>query len=198
MSKKYWQAAIVAAPLIILFGLFVYPTLYKYDKLEQNYPVKINRLTGDAEILSSEGWINVGESKAAADRMEAYKAEILAEIREGRESLRLELSRELDQSLNQMSSSIREDLINETMVDIDDRLSEVRAAIADYRTSELDPGSWFGKGSSMKDVEKAMGTPSSVSSYGSGETWFYGLASIQFNDGKVTGWRDSGETLRLK
>ncbi len=46
---------------IIVFGTFVYPGIYKYEKLEQNYPVKINRFTGHTKILTSNGWYEVEE-----------------------------------------------------------------------------------------------------------------------------------------
>ena len=45
--------------IIVLFGLFAYPTLYKYDKLDQKYPVRINRITGKTEVLTLRGWIEM-------------------------------------------------------------------------------------------------------------------------------------------
>ncbi|AET60284.1 hypothetical protein HPL003_17700 [Paenibacillus terrae HPL-003] len=54
---------------IALFGLFIYPTLYKYDKLDQKYPVMINRLTGEAKILTQDGWQNTPNIDSALGRV---------------------------------------------------------------------------------------------------------------------------------
>jgi hypothetical protein len=42
--------------VVLLIAIFVYPTIYHYDKLEQKYPVRINRLTGKTEVLYRDGW----------------------------------------------------------------------------------------------------------------------------------------------
>lgn len=62
--------SIIVPTTIVLVSIFIYPTLYKYDKLDQKYPVKINRLTGKTEILTMNGWtsfdkpfIQVGSTK---------------------------------------------------------------------------------------------------------------------------------------
>ncbi|MCQ4085318.1 hypothetical protein [Saccharibacillus sp. JS10] len=57
--KFSYLAAIIA--IIIAFGLFIYPGVYKYDKYEQQYPVKINRFTGHTEIMTSNGWYEIGD-----------------------------------------------------------------------------------------------------------------------------------------
>jgi len=45
---------------IIVFGIFVYPGAYKYDKLDQSFPVKINRFTGYTQIMTYDGWQELG------------------------------------------------------------------------------------------------------------------------------------------
>lgn len=47
--------------LLVFVSLFIYPTLYKYDKLDQKYPVKINRITGKTNVLGLKGWVVVGD-----------------------------------------------------------------------------------------------------------------------------------------
>lgn len=47
---------VMAILFIIVFGIFIYPGIYKYDKLNQNIPVKINRFTGSTQILTVNGW----------------------------------------------------------------------------------------------------------------------------------------------
>ncbi len=50
---------VMAILFIIVFGIFIYPGIYKYDKLNQNIPVKINRFTGSTQILTVNGWKSV-------------------------------------------------------------------------------------------------------------------------------------------
>jgi len=46
---------LICLVVAMMFYLLVWPTLYRYDHLG-NYPVRINRVTGDAEMLRPEGW----------------------------------------------------------------------------------------------------------------------------------------------
>lgn len=53
------------ALLLLLFGAFVWPTLYRWDHMGMaqgwSYPVRINRITGQAEmLLPSDGTVNSG------------------------------------------------------------------------------------------------------------------------------------------
>ncbi|MGF9644011.1 hypothetical protein AAIH69_13470 [Paenibacillus sp. MABNS29] len=72
---------------IVLFGLFIYPTMYKYDKLDQKYPVMINRLTGEAKILTQDGWQSTSDIDSALGKMEQYKGEISMEIDKQKEEI---------------------------------------------------------------------------------------------------------------
>lgn len=49
-------------------------------------------------------------------------------------------------------------------------------------------------GSSQQDVIDAIGTPTSIM----GNTWGYGLSSIEFYENKVTGWYNTEGNLRIK
>lgn len=45
-----------------LFALFVWPTLYRYDRMSRGpsvYPVRIHRITGEYQVLYPSGWSNV-------------------------------------------------------------------------------------------------------------------------------------------
>ncbi|MGG0716283.1 DnaJ domain-containing protein [Robertmurraya massiliosenegalensis] len=53
--------------------------------------------------------------------------------------------------------------------------------------------SYFTLGSSPDEVKQIMGTPSSII----GDRWGYDLSSITFRDGKVTGWSDIGNNLKV-
>lgn len=53
---------------IVVFGIFVYPGVYKYESLErgdEKTPIKINRFTGEAEAYTLSGWRDLGETKTS-------------------------------------------------------------------------------------------------------------------------------------
>ena len=55
-------------------------------------------------------------------------------------------------------------------------------------------------GSTQEDVKRIMGTPSSIQDYGGFfSVWNYGSSTIRFDEnGKVEGWRDYDNNLKLK
>lgn len=179
--KKYILYLLVPVS-IVLFGLLVYPTLYKYDKLNQKQPVIINRLTGETKILTSEGWVKSGEYESAAKEMKAYKDEIMIRI-------------------DSLSDEVRDKVLENISDDIQDLKDEAtQAAVAQIEQEEIQQTEIkkFKKGSTMKEVEASMGTPSSISSTGPYETWFYDMSTVGFEDGKVTEWSNNGNNLNLE
>lgn len=56
---------------VLLFGFAVYPTIYRYDKMDQKWPVRINRITGTAEMLSTRGWEKLSNNDDAAKPAQA-------------------------------------------------------------------------------------------------------------------------------
>ncbi|MGW8444327.1 hypothetical protein ACWGXJ_25815 [Paenibacillus sp. S33] len=169
---------------IVLFGLFIYPTMYKYDKLDQKYPVMINRLTGEAKILTQDGWQNTPDIDSAIGKMEQYKGEISMEIDKQKEQITqnvmASVERQLDEIKNQSAS------VNQ---------SPSESEFAGVRNR--DRGT-FSKGDSMDTVEKIMGTANTVNYAGPFERWFYGNSSVSFKDGKVNGWNNADGNLSLK
>lgn len=55
----------------------------------------------------------------------------------------------------------------------------------------------FGLGSSTTTVKAVMGTPTSVSKMLDYSTWYYGSSTVDFEDGKVTGWRQGSMKLKV-
>ena len=60
----------------------------------------------------------------------------------------------------------------------------------------------FGLGSSSATVRTVMGTPTSVSQFLNLSTlnlstWWYGSSTVDFQDGKVTGWQQGSRTLKV-
>jgi hypothetical protein len=168
---------------LVLFGLFVYPTLYEFDKLDQRIPVKINRITGSAEILTTNGWIKSGDYDAAADEMRKYRDEIIAKMDSDREQVKQEVI-----------SATRDEIISDVQSD----LASVKEEITAYKQYEIDPNNSFGIGDSQDTVKRIMGTPDTISDLGSEQWWYYGGSQIVFKDSKVKEWRDTDRNLRLK
>jgi hypothetical protein len=58
-------AWLVVLALAYAFVVFVWPTRYRYDHVltdDEDYPVRIDRLTGDAEMLTpDDGWVPMGD-----------------------------------------------------------------------------------------------------------------------------------------
>lgn len=170
---------------VILFGLFVYPTLYQYDKLDQRLPVKINRITGAAEILTAEGWVKSGDYNTAANEMKQYKDEIINQISTNREQLKLEVINE-----------IKDDIVGQVKADIE----STRIEIEKYKAHELDSTTYFTVGDTKETVRNIMGPPDTVSKFelSNEETWYFDLANVKFKNGKVEEWRNSQDILRVR
>jgi len=65
---------LVLLALALAFVAYVWPTRYRYDHVltdNEDYPVRIDRLTGDAEMLTpDDGWVPMGPLDAADPSME--------------------------------------------------------------------------------------------------------------------------------
>lgn len=50
----------------IIFATLIYPTAYYYTSLkisDSEFPVKINRITGEAKMLTTNGWRDMNNDK---------------------------------------------------------------------------------------------------------------------------------------
>lgn len=56
--------------IVVLFGVFIYPTMYKYDKMDQKWPVRINRITGKTEVLNQAGWQALSSNTETTDSID--------------------------------------------------------------------------------------------------------------------------------
>jgi hypothetical protein len=56
---------LVVLTIATAFVLYVWPTRYRYDHVvteNEDYPVRIDRLTGEADMLTpDDGWVPMGE-----------------------------------------------------------------------------------------------------------------------------------------
>lgn len=180
-------------PFIILcicaFGLFVYPGLYKYDKLEQKYPVKINRITGETQILNHEGsWIKSGNVEAELAKFEEYKQQIYDKISQQKDDIKQEV---LTTIYDELSA------IKEKQEGIDSRPGDIPTISEEFIEGEGNI-STFSEGDTKETVKQIMGTPDQVTKIGNLESWFYGSSVVNFQDGKVNGWHNIGKNLPVK
>jgi len=103
-----WTAILLGAMFcitILIIGLFIWPGMYEYDKMDQKWPVRINRLTGETEVLIQEGWFPLGKAgidKQAQNDPTDIPAEELKKI-----DLRLKYN-EMMSALNPNQVTVRE------------------------------------------------------------------------------------------
>lgn len=181
---KFSKLSYIIIPVsIILFGLLVYPTLYKYDKLEQKYPVKINRITGEAQILRGDGWVKSSDSKTYEEKFLQYKSDI-GEL----------IIKQNDEISRKVAASVKDDII----LDLQEQIADVEEEITAYKDHKTDPNNSFTIGDTKDTVKRIMGTPSSVTDAGPYNTWFYGFSTVKFENGKVTGWSNLDDNLMIK
>lgn len=58
-EKNVIILCIIICTTLIICGILFWPTLYRYDKIkygESTLPVRLNRITGNTEILRLDGW----------------------------------------------------------------------------------------------------------------------------------------------
>ena len=64
IARQLFQWVVVLA-IAAAFVVFVWPTRYRYDHVvteTEDYPVRIDRITGDADMLTpDDGWVPMGE-----------------------------------------------------------------------------------------------------------------------------------------
>ncbi|WP_438351566.1 hypothetical protein ACP8HI_13545 [Paenibacillus sp. FA6] len=180
---------------IAAFGLFIYPGIYKYDKLNQKFPVKINRLTGETQVLYNDGWSDMGGYDSAAIKMEKYKDEIVQML----DNQSMQIKNEVIELAKEELIEIKQEVINQPVtrtIDFDSvRNRNEKVDVADtVDESRL----YFKKGDSPGMVENIMGTPDRIMGGEFYELWGYGLSTISFTNGEVSGWANSDDNLKLK
>jgi hypothetical protein len=77
LNQKTLSAAFVVI-LICTVAVFIWPTLYRFDKMHMSgdiFPVRIHRITGNTEILYPSGWIEL-KTEGAAKLHELAKEDI--------------------------------------------------------------------------------------------------------------------------
>lgn len=191
---------ILSVIIIASFSLFIYPGMYKYDKLHQEYPVKINRLTGSTQILTEKGWQDADNYNAAKDELSEFKQAIYEQIMDQNEDIKQQVLAEIKEQIEE----VKNDVMNETDSSFSkyDDLREDMGIKTNAEQSTIqevkEAGETFSKGDTSDRVKEVMGTPSGITEIGNLETWYYGFSSISFKDGKVNGWQDLDGNLLVK
>ena len=57
---------------------------------------------------------------------------------------------------------------------------------------------FFTRGSTFDEVADVMGTPTSISEFGSETWWYYGFSKVVFLNGKVSSWNDRDARLKVR
>ncbi|MBD7971096.1 hypothetical protein [Paenibacillus gallinarum] len=201
-DKKYLLFLI---PLcIVAFGIFVYPTMYKYDKLEQKYPVMINRITGETKTLTDTGWTNANDYNIATEEMEEFKEQIMKEISLQRENIKNETIKTLYDEIDAIRE--KQDVINTTAVEVEEVDQEDEApSLVEYLQEgepETDPSDlekgYFEIGDTKETVEQVMGKPDAISSYLNFETWMYELSLVKFKNGVLSEYDNMSDNLIME
>jgi uncharacterized protein YoxC len=136
VEKKKYILYLLIPVSVVLFGLFIYPTLYKYDKLDQSNPVMINRLTGEVKILTEQGWKSSEDYNAANDEMKSYRDEVMARI----DSLSDEVRDKVLDSISEDIQALKEEATQAAMVEIEQeqkQLEEIKKFKKGLRREKL-------------------------------------------------------------
>lgn len=71
MSLMQNRIKLILVVIVVMFASFVWPTLYRYDHLtlgDSRVPVRINRFTGNAQLLYVYGWVKMKKRVAAENK----------------------------------------------------------------------------------------------------------------------------------
>lgn len=175
---------------IISFGIFIYPTLYKYDKLDQKYPVMINRITGEAKILTSQGWQNTPQIDSAKNSMIDYRNEIIVKIQDQEDRIYGKVLSAVESELNEIRDQSEANNYINSRESSEDASSFSRH---DQFIKSTTNAETFSKGDPMEKVKNIMGTPDRITPTGPYEFWYYGHSMVGFKDGVVQSWANQGD-----
>jgi hypothetical protein len=212
MWKNYLRKGIKYIFVLICicaFGIFVYPGLYRYDKLVQKYPVMINRITGETKVLYGDTWSTVGDVDAQMSKFIEYKEGIEATLdiqsNKIKQDVLNEITDKLEEAKNKViaeaNSAVEKQSTESVFADVRNRdastNTETGEEYLERRRKELaESSATFGLGDSKETVKLSMGTPSSIMN--NGNTWFFKSASVNFENNLVVGWNDPLNVLNLE
>lgn len=183
--KKEIIRYIALSVLIVLFGLFVYPTMYKYDKFDQRIPVKINRITGKTEFLYAQGWTVAAPTTTPSPTTTPLKTP--------------EPSKEPEtyngETYKQYYSRVIKELKPGQPIPDEDSLylKWKRAALGLGKM--VDPKDYFTIGSSQEEVKAANGVPTAIYTYSSELVWHFNQSTVTFVNGRVTKYSNTSSNL---
>lgn len=81
--KRSTILATLGLAILVVLALFVWPTVYRYDHMKldtYDYPVRINRLTGKAEVLFPNGWHAPTQQSQPAAKPQQLPSEDIAKL----------------------------------------------------------------------------------------------------------------------
>lgn len=182
---KYGTILIVA----VLILSFVYPTIYRYDKYDQKIPVRINRITGKAEMLFLNGWAAATSTPTPQTTEKPLKT---ASPSPSPTPIPIYNGETFSQYYDRVIKEIPGDSAPSRNT-LFFRWERARLGLLDKL---MDPKDYFTIGSTKEDVKKVMGPPTSIDSYF--DTWYYDTSTITFSNGKVKEYHDSLNKLLVR
>lgn len=190
MTKEMMRF-VFAIIILISIMIFGYPTLYKYDKLDQKYPVKINRITGKTQILSGYGWTTVDGNVTSASIQEKQ----LSPTPSSPEPTKPETYN--GETFDQFYERVLKELNpGQSIPDKSYLYLDWSRASLGINDSVVEPKDYFTIGSSKDEVKKAMGIPKSMDEeFGN---WYYGNSHIKFKSDKVFEYSNVDGNLRVR
>ncbi|AIQ48317.1 hypothetical protein R70723_22180 [Paenibacillus sp. FSL R7-0273] len=197
MNKEIMRYSFILIGIII-FGLVIYPGLYKFEKLDQSFPVKINRITGDAKILTAKGWQDAGDYDYASALFAEYKQQVIDAMDGQSEIIKNDVMNSVHNDLvkakNEIINTMESNTSHPTYPDGTSVFYSANNHMSSSKSEAL--AIKIGLGDSKDTVKQSLGTPDHITN--GGDTWYYGSAIISFNNGVVEGWNDQLGELLLK
>lgn len=188
MKKELIRYAFISI-LLILVGLFVYPTMYRYDKFDQKIPVRINRVTGKTELLSTQGWMVATSTPTP----EPPPIKVVAPIPSPSPTPSTYNGETFQQWYERVIKELPEGQTAPSRTLLFFRFERARLGVYDKL---VEPKDYFTLGSTKNEVKKVMGAPDSIDTYF--DTWWYESSSVKFENSKVKEYHDSQTKLLVR
>jgi hypothetical protein len=190
MQKEFVKYGFLTIITILIF-VFVYPTLYRYDKLDQKLPVRINRITGSAEILYTNGWTTATSTPIPTDKPISTSAPTPTPSSDP-----ITFNGEtFKQFYNRAVSELNK---GQSIPDENHLFLEWRKAALGLGKL-VEPKDYFTIGSTEEDVKKVMGAPTELRQvYDNIDVWLYNLSEITFTNKKISNYRNTSDNLKIR
>jgi len=179
MKKEFVKYGFFILIALVVF-VYIYPTVYRYDKYDQKIPVRINRITGKTELLYAYGWT----VPTTAPVIDFSKYQSTPTPTPSPTPIPTYNGETFKQYYDRVIKEVPGETVP-TKNTIYLRWERARLGLVDKL---VDPKDYFTIGSTKEEVKKVMGSPNSIDAYL--DRWEYDGASVSFENGKVKEYHD--------